>query len=163
MFWNMPLYIYLVKNSRISLSFLLKVGKMCSRTCVGVTSGKMACAHALCTHVLEVVSHAHVRPHIARVRARTHLRNPYLDILEKTCSYFHQNSDVGITEVLEMLLDKRTKYLYFFHVNIFEYSLSFKNLSNQMQYNICFLRGAHRRFVIFSVVIKEKCREMICW
>ena len=85
------------------------------------------------------------------------------DILEHACSYFHQNSDVGITEVLEMLLDKRTKYLYFFHVNIFEYSLSFKNLSNQMQYNICFLRGAHRRFVIFSVVIKEKCREMICW
>ena len=53
---------------------------MCGRTCVGVTSGKKARTHALRTLVSEVISHAHahVRPHIARVRARTHLRNPYL-------------------------------------------------------------------------------------
>ena len=53
---------------------------MCGRTCVGVTGGKTARAHALRTHVLEVISHAHarVRPHIARVRVRTHLRNSYL-------------------------------------------------------------------------------------
>ena len=57
-----------------------KMGKMCGRTCVGVTSGKKARTHALRTHVLEVISHAHahVRPHIARVRVRTHLRNPCL-------------------------------------------------------------------------------------
>ena len=60
-----------------------KMGKMCGRKCVGVTSGKKARTHALRTHVLEVISHAHahVRPHIARVRARTHLRNPYLVII----------------------------------------------------------------------------------
>ena len=53
---------------------------MCGRTCVGVTGGKTARAHALRTHVLEVISHAHahVRPHIARVRVRTHLRNSSL-------------------------------------------------------------------------------------
>ena len=53
---------------------------MCNRTCVGVTRGKTARAHALRTHVLEVISHAHarVRPHIARVRVRTHLRNSSL-------------------------------------------------------------------------------------
>ena len=33
---------------------------MCNRTCVGVTRGKMARAHALRTHVLEVISHTHV-------------------------------------------------------------------------------------------------------
>ena len=62
------------------------MGKMCGRTCVGVTSGKKARTHALRTHVLEVISHApaHVRPHIARVHARTHLCNPYLEkMLEK--------------------------------------------------------------------------------
>ena len=43
---------------------------------------KNARTHAHRTHVLEVFSHAHahVRPHIARVRARTHLRNSYLGI-----------------------------------------------------------------------------------
>ena len=53
---------------------------MCDRTCVGVTSGKKDRTHALRTHVLEVISQApaHVRLHIARVRACTHLRNPYL-------------------------------------------------------------------------------------
>ena len=51
---------------------------MCGRTCVGVTSGKKDRTHALRTHVLEFILHAHVRPHIARVRARTHLRNQYL-------------------------------------------------------------------------------------
>ena len=57
---------------------------MCGRTCVGVTGGKTARAHALRTHVLEVISHAHarVRPHIARVRVRTHLRNSYLGSYE---------------------------------------------------------------------------------
>ena len=74
----MPLYIYLVKNSGISISFLWKVGKMCSRTCVGVTNGKKALTHTLRTHDLEVVLHAHVWPHYARVHARTHLCNPYL-------------------------------------------------------------------------------------
>ena len=53
---------------------------MCGRKCVGVTGGKTVRAHAHHTHVLEVISHAHscVRPHIARVRVRTHLRNSYL-------------------------------------------------------------------------------------
>ena len=61
--------------------FQCKIVKMCGRTCVGVTSGKKARAHTLRTHVSEVISHAHahMRPHIARVRARTHLRNPYLE------------------------------------------------------------------------------------
>ena len=56
------------------------MGKMCGRTCVGVTRGKKARTHALRTHVLEVISHtqAHMRPHIVHVRARMHLRNPYL-------------------------------------------------------------------------------------
>ena len=56
----------------------MKVGKICSRTCVVCDQPKNARTHAHCTHVLEVFSHAHVRPHIARVRARarTHLRNP---------------------------------------------------------------------------------------
>ena len=57
-----------------------KMGKMCGRKCVGVTSGKKARTHALCTHVLKVISHAQarVRPYIARVRASTHLRNSSL-------------------------------------------------------------------------------------
>ena len=62
------------------------MGKMCGRTCVGVTSGKKArtqyahTSHTLRTHVLEVILHApaNMPPHIARVRARTHLRNPYI-------------------------------------------------------------------------------------
>jgi hypothetical protein len=55
---------------------------MCGRTCVGVTGEKRARAHALCTHVLDVISHAHtrVRPYIARVRVRMHLRNSSLAI-----------------------------------------------------------------------------------
>ena len=63
--------------------FQCKIVKMCGRTCVGVTGGKTARAHALRTHVLEVISHAHarVRPHIARVRVRTHLRNSSLEFL----------------------------------------------------------------------------------
>ena len=60
--------------------FQCKIVKMCGRTCVGVTGGKTARAHALRTHVLEVISHAHarVRPHIARVRVRTHLHKSSL-------------------------------------------------------------------------------------
>ena len=61
---------------------------------MGVTSGKKARTHTLRTLVSEFISHAHkhVRPHIARVRARTHLRNQYLEnlfvkkILYKICS-----------------------------------------------------------------------------
>ena len=69
-------------KSVISLSFPWKVGKMCGRTCVGVTRVKKVRTHALRTHVLEAISHAHahVRPHIARVRARTHLRNSYFGL-----------------------------------------------------------------------------------
>ena len=56
---------------------------MYGRTCVGVTGGKTARAHTLRAHVLEVISHAHasVRPQIARVRVRTHLRNSSLEFL----------------------------------------------------------------------------------
>ena len=54
---------------------------MCGRTCVVCDQLKNDRTHAHRTHVLEVFSHAHaqVRPHIARVRARTHLRNSYLE------------------------------------------------------------------------------------
>ena len=53
---------------------------MCGRTCVGVTGGKKARAHALRTHVLEVILHPH-----ALVRARTHLRNSSLvEILHRS-------------------------------------------------------------------------------
>ena len=53
----------------------------CGRTCVVCDQLNSARTHAHRTHVLEVFSHAHaqVRPHIARVRARTHLCNSYLD------------------------------------------------------------------------------------
>ena len=51
---------------------------VCGRTCVVCDQLKNARTHAHRTHVLEVFSHAHVRPHIARLRARTHLRNPCL-------------------------------------------------------------------------------------
>ena len=49
--------------------------KRCGRTCVVCDQLKSARTHAHRTHILEVFSHAHVRPHIANVRARTHLRN----------------------------------------------------------------------------------------
>ena len=39
-----------------------KMGKMCGRKCVGVTSGKKARTHALRTHVLEVISHTPSQP-----------------------------------------------------------------------------------------------------
>ena len=63
--------------------FQCEIVKMCGRTCVGVTGGKTARTHALRTHVLEVISHAHahVRPHIALVRVRTNLRNSSLESL----------------------------------------------------------------------------------
>ena len=60
---------------------------------MGVTSGKKARTHALRTLVSEVISHAHVRPHIARVRARRHLHNPYLGnnpLLALVFSPFHR-------------------------------------------------------------------------
>ena len=43
---------------------------------------KSACTHSHRAHIWEVVlhAHAHVRPHIARVHACTHLRNSYLGI-----------------------------------------------------------------------------------
>ena len=53
----------------------------CGRTCVVCDQPKSARTHAHRTHILKVFSHAHahVRPHIAHVRARTHLRNPCLE------------------------------------------------------------------------------------
>ena len=44
---------------------------------------KNARTHAHRTHIFKAFSHAHahVRPHIARVRARTHLRNSRLGLL----------------------------------------------------------------------------------
>ena len=77
---NKKKYDYLVAKSGKSTIFAWKVGKMCGRTCVVCDQLKNDRAHTLCTHVSKVFSHAHahVRPHIARVRARTHLRNPCL-------------------------------------------------------------------------------------
>ena len=49
--------------------------KMCGPTWIGVTGEKRARAQALRTHVLDVISHAHVR-------ARTHLRNSSLDFYQ---------------------------------------------------------------------------------
>ena len=65
-----------------NLFFCLKSGQMGGRTCVVCDQLKNVRAHTLHTHVSKVFSHAHthVRPHITRVRARTHLRNPYLAI-----------------------------------------------------------------------------------
>ena len=56
---------------------------MCGRTCVGVTSGKKDRTHALRTHVLEFISHAHahVRPHIARTFATHTLLNANLECI----------------------------------------------------------------------------------
>ena len=51
----------------------------CGRTCVVCDQLKNTRTHAHRTPVLEVFLHAHVRPHIARVRERTHLRNSPLD------------------------------------------------------------------------------------
>ena len=85
------------------------MGKMCGRTCVGVTSGKKARTHALRTHVLEVISHApaNVRPHIARVRARTHLRNPYLaNICSSIFHVRHLLLDLNPTTVFLRLTDR---------------------------------------------------------
>ena len=78
---NKKKYDYLVAKSGKSTIFAWKVGKMCGRTCVVCDQLKNVRAHTLHTHVSKVFSHAHthVRPHITRVRARTHLRNPYLD------------------------------------------------------------------------------------
>ena len=77
---NKKKYDYLVAKSGKSTIFAWKVGKMCGRTCVVCDQLKNVRAHTLHTHVSKVFSHAHthVRPHITRVRARTHLRNPYL-------------------------------------------------------------------------------------
>ena len=52
----------------------------CGRTCMVCDQPKSVRTHAHRTHIFAVFSHAHahVRPHIAHVRARTHLRNSYL-------------------------------------------------------------------------------------
>ena len=67
---------------RFFISFSIKVGKMCGRTCVVCDQLKNARTHAHRTHIFKAFlhAHAHVRPHIARVRARTHLRNSRLGI-----------------------------------------------------------------------------------
>ena len=54
-----------------------KPALVCGPTCVVCNQLKNARTHAHRTPVSDVFSlaHAHVRPHIARVRARTHLRN----------------------------------------------------------------------------------------
>ena len=51
---------------------------MCGRTCVVCDQPKNARANACRTNVLKLFlhAHAHMRPHIARVRVRTHLRDP---------------------------------------------------------------------------------------
>ena len=53
---------------------------VCGRTCVVCDQLKNTRTHAHRTQVLKVFSHAHayVRPHIARVRPRKHLRNSAL-------------------------------------------------------------------------------------
>ena len=71
----------------------------CGHTCVVCDQPKSARTHAHRTHISKVFSHAlaHVRPHIAHVRARTHLRNPWLEKLlfgEPTWFYVvHSNLD----------------------------------------------------------------------
>ena len=57
-----------------------KLLRKCGRTCVVCDQPKSARTHAHRTHISKVFSHthAHVRPHIAHVRVRTHLRNSYL-------------------------------------------------------------------------------------
>ena len=66
-------YDYSVTKSGKSIIFAWKVAKMYGRTCVVCDQLKNDRAHTLRTHVSKVISHAHVRPLIARVHARTHV------------------------------------------------------------------------------------------
>ena len=73
---------------------------MCLRASIFklIAHQKMSRTHAHPAHFSEWISHAlaHVRPHIARVRARTHLRNSYPWILAiKNLGNSHHMSDVG--------------------------------------------------------------------
>ena len=81
------LWLFLFKRSQFELYMHTIFGQkypkpaiVCGRKCVVCDQLKNARTHAHRTHVLKVFSHAHahVRPHIARVRARTHLRNSCL-------------------------------------------------------------------------------------
>ena len=67
------------------------------------------------------------------------------DILEHACSYFHQNSDVGNYWSIGDAFGQKNKVTTFFSCHHIWYSLSFKNLSDQIQYkmsNIC-IWGEH--------------------
>ena len=59
--------------------------KKCAKVRSHIARPKKGRTHAHPAHFPEWISHAHVRPLIARVRARTHLRNSYL---EKFKSFF---------------------------------------------------------------------------
>ena len=67
---------------KLDLTYQIGTSKVvkCGRTCVVCDQLKNARTHAHRTHIFKAFSHAHahVRPHIARVRARTHLRNSRL-------------------------------------------------------------------------------------
>ena len=67
---------------KLDLTYQIGTSKVvkCGRTCVVCDQLKNARTHAHRTHIFKAFSHAHahVRPHIARVRARTHLRNSCL-------------------------------------------------------------------------------------
>ena len=72
-----------------NLSFLLEKWAKCvvARVWCVTTSKMFARTHF--AHMLKVFSHAHahVRPHIAHVRVRTHLRNPSFELLTQSIVY----------------------------------------------------------------------------
>ena len=77
---------FLFASQKVPTLTNFKVVK-CGRMCVVCDQPKSARTHAHRTHISKVFSHAHahVRPHIAHVRARTHLRNPCLEYLFHIC------------------------------------------------------------------------------
>ena len=77
---------------------------------------KSARTHAHRTHILEVFSHAHacVRPHIAHMRARTHLCNPCLGLypLIRIYTAFFRPGNAEAYLCTPMKLDKsNTNYI----------------------------------------------------
>ena len=112
---------------------------MCGRTCVGVTSGKKDRTHALRTHVLEFILHAqaHVRPHIARVRVCTHLRNPYLakksvkDILNQVLDVLG-NQTQKLNWLKNLALVYFSAQSHFFTPNVLYWTQIWKNKVHQL-------------------------------
>ena len=105
---------------------------------------KTSRTHAHLAHFSEWISHAHahVRPQIARVRARTHLRNSYLDLIyqkyrnvyEQLKTYFsieicqHEELKKYLTDEYEICVD------FVSHI-VSNYNFA-QNLANSYFYNL---------------------------